>query len=168
MMKFARMPIVFNSKETGVDIVRDIEDRISMLDNLVELIVFTPKGSFGGDPDFGFEYWNHEYSNVNYREFNNEQTGMSLTGSHNEISKKECQESIRQSLATYAPQLKQVLVSINLNAAENEKLHKKKVPSKYLVTLIIEGIIDDGLGTTCKYKKKVEFLMEPTAKKYRI
>lgn len=168
MMKFASTPISFRSEESSIRIVRDIEERISMLDNLVELIVFTPRGSFVGDPDFGFEYWNHEYSNVHYREFNNEQTGMSSAGLYNEITKKECQESIRQSLSTYAPLLKQVAVSMELNSAEAEKQRKKKVPSKYIVTIKVDGIIEDGLGTTCKYEKDVMFLMEPTAKKYRI
>lgn len=168
MMKYSSTPIAFRSEEFNISIVRDIEERISMLDNLVELIVFTPRGSFVGDPDFGFEYWNHEYSNVHYREFNNEQTGMSSAGLYNEITKKECQESIRQSLSTYAPLLKQVAVSMELNSAEAEKQRKKKVPSKYIVTIKVNGIIDDGLGTTCQYEKSVMFLMEPTAKKYRI
>ena len=167
-MVFSSTPLSFNNTNTGISIVRDIEERISMLDNLVELIVFTPRGSFNGDPDFGFEYWNHEYSNVHYREFNNEQTGLSSGGIYNEITKKECQDSIRQSLSTYAPQLKQVFVSMELNSAEAEKQRKKKVPSKYVVTITVEGIIDDGLGTTCKYEKNVMFLIEPTAKKYRI
>ena len=166
-MKYSSTPITFRSEELSISIVRDIEERISMLDNLVELIVFTPRGSFVGDPDFGFEYWNHEYSNVHYREFNNEQTGMSSAGLYNEITKKECQESIRQSLSTYAPLLKQVAVSMELNSAEAEKQRKKKVPSKYIVTIKVNGIIDDGLGTTCQYEKSVMFLMEP-AKKYRI
>lgn len=168
MIKYSSTPITFRSEESRISIVRDIEERISMLDNLVELIVFTPRGSFVGDPDFGFEYWNHEYSNVHYREFNNEQTGMSAAGLYNEITKKECQESIRQSLSTYAPLLKQVAVSMELNSAEAEKQRKKKVPSKYIVTIKVNGIIDDGLGTTCQYEKSVMFLMEPTAKKYRI
>jgi len=167
-MRYASTPVTFRSEESSIRIVRDIEERISMLDNLVELIVFTPRGSFVGDPDFGFEYWNHEYSNVHYREFNNEQTGMSSAGLYNEITKKECQESIRQSLSTYAPLLKQVAVSMELNSAEAEKQRKKKVPSKYIVTIKVNGIIDDGLGTTCQYEKSVMFLMEPTAKKYRI
>ena len=167
-MRYASTPVTFRSEESSIRIVRDIEERISMLDNLVELIVFTPRGSFVGDPDFGFEYWNHEYSNVHYREFNNEQTGMSSAGLYNEITKKECLESIRQSLSTYAPLLKQVAVSMELNSAEAEKQRKKKVPSKYIVTIKVNGIIDDGLGTTCQYEKSVMFLMEPTAKKYRI
>ena len=167
-MKFASTPISFSNDESSISIIRDIDERISMLDNLVELIVFTPKGSFVGDPDFGFEYWNHEYSNVNYREFNNEQSGLLSAGLNNEITKKECQDSIRQSLSTYAPQLKQVTVSMELNSAEVAKQRKKKVPSKYIVTIKVDGIIEDGLGTTCKYEKDVMFLMEPTAKKYRI
>ena len=168
MMKFASTPISFSRDESSISIIRDIDEHISMLDNLVELIVFTPKGSFAGDPDFGFEYWNHEYSNVHYREFNNEQTGMLSAGLYNEITKKECQDSIRQSLSTYAPQLKQVIVSMELNSAEAANQRKKKVPSKYIVTIKVDGIIEDGLGTTCKYEKDVMFLMEPTAKKYRI
>ena len=167
-MKFASTPLSFKSEESSVCIVREIEERITMLDNLVELIVFTPRGNFAGDPNFGFEYWNHEYSNVHHREFNNEQIGLSYTGLCNEITKKECQDSIRQSLSTYAPQLKQVTVSMELDPAEAEKQQKKNVPSKYVVSIKVDGIIDDGLGTTCKYEKSVMFLMEPTAKKYRI
>jgi len=167
-MKFASTPISFRNAESSITIIRDIEERISMLDNLVELIVFTPKGSFNGDPDFGFEYLNHEYSNVQYRDFNNDQTGIARTGLYDEITRKECQDSIRQSLATYAPMLKQTIVSIELNSAETDKQGKRKVPSKYVVTIKVNGTIDDGLGTTCEYEKSVKFLMEPTAKKYRI
>lgn len=167
-MKFVSTPVSFRNEESSISIVRDIEERISMLDNLVELIVFTPRGSFVGDPDFGFEYWNHEYSNVHHREFNNEQTGFMSTVLYNEITKKECQDSIRQSLLTYAPQLKNVIVSMELNSADTEKQRKKKVLSKYSVAIKVDGYIDDGLGTTCKYEKNVVFFMEPTAKKYRI
>lgn len=166
-MEFACTPISFRKEESSIRIIRDIEERISMLDNLIELIVFTPRGSFVGDPDFGFEYWNHEFSNVHYREFNNEHMGITVVGVQNEITKKECQESIQRSLATYAPQLKQVVVLMELNSADSEKHLRKKAPSKYMVTIKIEGIIDDGLGTTTKYDKKLIFLMEPTAKKYR-
>lgn len=88
MMNYSSTPLTFKNSDTGISVVRDIQERISMLDNLVELIVFTPRGSFVGDPDFGFEYWNHEYSNVHYREFNNEQTGLSSGGLYNEITKK--------------------------------------------------------------------------------
>lgn len=167
-MNYISTPLSFKNSGLGMEINRDIEERISMLDNLIELIVFTPRGSFDGDPDFGFEYWNHEYSNVHYREFNNEQAGSFSQGLYNKILKKECQDSVRQSLATYAPQLKQVYVTMELQSAETESQRKKNVPSKYLVVIAVEGVIDDGLGTTCAYKKDIKFLMEPTAKKFRI
>lgn len=178
-MRFSSTPLSFNTTDSRITIVRNIEERISMLDNLVELIVFTPKGSFDGDPDFGFEYWNHEYSNILYRQFNNDQSGMVHNGMSNEITKKECEESIRESLATYAPQLKQVLVTMELKSVEEEMLQKsknienrmsnnKKQLSKYIVFVVVDGVIDDGLGTTCPYNKEVKFLMEPTAKNYNI
>ena len=66
-MKFISTPLVF--LDQGIRIRRDLEERVRMLDNLVELIVFTPRGQFDADPDFGFEYWNHEFSNVHYREY---------------------------------------------------------------------------------------------------
>ena len=168
MMSFVSTPVSFVNDDSNISLVRHIDERITMLDNLVELIVFTPRGSFIGDPDFGFEYWNHEYSNVHYREFNNEQMGSSSTGLCNEVTKKECQDSITMSLSTYAPDLKQVQVSMELDGAETERIRKKKVPSKYVVSIKVEGVIEDGLGTTCRYEKSVMFLMEPTAKKYRL
>jgi len=178
-MKFARSPIVFDKTESGVWLARDIEERISMLDNLVELIVFTPKGSFEGDPDFGFEYWNHEFSNINYRQFNNDQFGIERKSINNGVTKKECEQSIRQSLNSYAPILKQVMVTMELKSVEEERQKiseainrktpdERKQSSKYMVNLLIGGVVDDGLGTTCIYNKNVKFLIEPTAKKYNI
>ena len=138
-----------------------------MLDNLVELIVFTPRGSFVADPDFGFEYWNHEYANVHYREFNISQTGKIANGLYNEVTKKECEDSIRTSLATYEPMLKNVIVSIELDTTEGKSMRRKKVASKYEVNVVVEGRIDDGLGTLVPYRKVVVFLIEPTVKRYR-
>lgn len=167
-MKFSSTPLSFVTSDKNITIVRDIEEHISMLDNLVELIVFTPRGSFEADPDFGFEYWNHEFSNINYREFNNDYNSTSSEGLYNEITKKECQDSIRQSLAVYAPQLKNVNVAIEMNIASSDKQEQKKVLSKYLITVIVEAVIDYGMSTTVAYKKDVKFLIEPTAKKYKI
>lgn len=148
--------------------LRNIEDRLAMLDNLVELIVFTPRGSFEADPDFGFEYWNHEYSNVHYREFNTNQGGLlNQGGLKNEVTRKECEESIRISLATYEPMLKQVTVSIQLDSAMAKQRRKRRIASKYEVNVIVEGKLDDGLGTMRPYRKNVVFLVEPTVRHNR-
>ena len=167
-MNFTSTPIKFVDTENGIHLVRDVEERISMLDNLVELIIFTPRGSFESDPDFGFEYWNHEFSNVNYRGFNNDYYRSSDEGQYNEITKKECQDGVRQSLAVYAPQLKNVNVSVEMNVVGVEKQKNRKVLSKYMISVIVEGDIDYGLGTTVAYRKDVQFMIEPTAKKYKI
>lgn len=164
-MSFISTPLIFQN--SGASILRDINDHITMLDNLVELVVFTPRGSFAADPDFGFEYWNHEYSNVHYREFNNSQLGRIAKGLQNEVTKKECEDSIRTSLATYEPMLKNIAVSIVLNTANNKSSHRNKMASKYEVNVVVEGQLDDGLGTLQPYRKNVVFLVEPTVKRYR-
>ena len=162
-MRFVSTPLQFI--DSGTKLLRDIEDRILMLDNLVELIVFTPRGDFEADPDFGFEYWNHEFSNVHYREFNASQSGIVGGSLYNEKKKKECEDSIRQSLASYEPMLKNVMVSIELDTASQRQRRKRRVASKYAVNVIVEGGIDDGLGTLRPYRKVVVFLVEPTVKR---
>ena len=130
-MQFISTPLQLTQRGNTLSIERQIGDRVRMLDNLIELIVFTPRGSFAADPDFGFEYWNHEYSNVQYRAFNNDQTGMTTKNVVNEITREECHESIRRSLATYAPQLKNVVVE----KRRSEKLHDwvvDKIKSTYV------------------------------------
>lgn len=165
-MEFISTPLQFWDFDSRVSILRSTEERITMLDNLVELIVFTPRGSFSADPDFGFEYWSHEYTNVNAMQFNNNNTGRDHYSK--ESAKMRCQESIRQSLQTYAPELKDVEVTMNLEAAEAGMQGSKKVLSRYVVYITVEGSIDDGLGTTCAYQKDVVFLIEPTSKRVSI
>ncbi len=164
-MNYISAPLDFQSQGRQTMLKRDINDRIRMLDNLIELIVFTPRGSFAADPDFGFEYWNHEYSNVQYRAFNNDQTSITTKNVVNEITREECHESIRRSLATYAPQLNNVVVEMRLEATDSDRLSHLRLKSKYVVSIRVEGKLDDGAGTTAHYEKKVNFLIEPTVKK---
>ena len=164
-MAFISTPFAYHNTGSVLELERELNSQVELLDNLVELIVFTPRGSFLADPEFGFEYWNHEYSNIQYRSFNSGQSGMLAGPMGSEVTKSECQESIRKSLLIYAPQLKNVNVEVQLDTAFNkEQQRKKKVQSKHLVSINIEGEIDSGISTN-HYKKKVEFLMEPTAKR---
>lgn len=164
-MNFISNPLSYQNASSDLIIRRDLESEIEQLDNLIELIVFTPRGSFLADPEFGFEYWNHEYSNIQYRTFNSGQGGLLGDKTGQEVTKLECQESIRQSLQTYAPQLTKVNVAVELNAAQyNNREQKRKIQSKHLVSIIVEGEFDNGIGTS-KYKREIEFLMEPSAKK---
>ena len=164
-MNYIATPIDIALDGGKTHLSRPIDEHRGMLDNLVELIVFTPRGSFGADPDFGFEYWNHEFSNVQYRAFNNDQSiGMSKN-MLNEITREECHESIRRSLHTYAPQLKNVVVDMKLEATDSDRLIHLHIQSKYVVNITVRGELDDGAGTTTQYEKKVNFLIEPTLKK---
>ena len=165
-MAFIETPLTYKDN-TGI-IVRSLEERIAMIDNFIELIVFSPKGSFLADDDFGFEYWNHEYSNVHFRSFNHGQNGTYSNGLYNEVTLKECKESIEKSLSIYEPQLKQVNVSIELGSIKTGNESNHKLLSKYEVTIIITGVLDDGLGTIAPYKKEISFLMEPTVKRIKI
>ena len=164
-MSFISTPLAYQSPANKL-LKRNLESETELLDNLIELIAFTPRGSFLADPEFGFEYWNHEYSNIQYRAFNSGQGGVMGSKVGQEVTKLECQESVRQSLMTYAPQLTNVDVTVELNAAQNtERQQKRKVQSKHLFSIIVEGEFDNGIGTS-RYKKKIEFLLEPSAKKH--
>lgn len=165
-MAFIKTPLTY---EDNTEIIaRTLEERVAMIDDFIELIVFSPKGSFIADDDFGFEYWNHEYSNVHFRSFNHGQNGTYSNGLYNEVTLKECKESIEKSLSIYEPQLKQVNVSIELGSIKTEKESNHKLLSKYEVAIIITGVLDDGLGTIAPYKKEISFLMEPTVKRIKI
>jgi len=165
-MSFINIPFTYHNPSNEPLIKRDLKSEVEFLDNLLELIAFTPRGSFYADPDFGFEYWNHEYSNIQYRTFNSGHIGLVGGKISQEVTKLECQESIRQSLQTYAPQLTKVEVFVEVNAAQyNERQQKRNVHSKHIVSIVVAGDLDNGIGTS-KYKKKIEFLMEPSAKKY--
>jgi len=151
---FSKSPIV--EQEAG-----DIENSI---DSILDLIVFTPRGAFVADPDFGFEYWNHEFSNINVREFNNNYLGMvSNVKSLNEISRSQCERSLKESILSYEPRLRQPDVRVELDM--NSKRSRKSLPSKYEMRILITGFLDDGLGITRPYEKRISFMVEPIAKK---
>lgn len=151
---FSKSPIL--DQESG-----DIERSI---DSILDLIVFTPKGTFIADPDFGFEYWNHEFSNINVREFNNNYLGMvSNVKTLNEISRKQCENSLKESIQCYEPRLRQPDVRVELDI--NNKKSRKSIPSKYEMRILITGSLDDGLGIMRPYEKRISFMVEPVVKK---
>lgn len=136
---------------------RTLKEKTAMLDNLIELIVFTRCGSFNADPDFGFEYWNYEYSNVIDDIFNKDNAENG--------AKYRCQESIRRSLQTYAPELTGVRVEMKLDSPQHPGGNSDgKIISLHRVTVAVEVLLDAGISTFTKYRKDVEFLMEPMAK----
>ena len=159
MTSYLKTPLQIMNND-GVRILnRPLLDEVFMLDNMVELVVFTPRGSFAADPDFGFEFWNHEYTNVYLRDFSNGQKTLTT-----EITRQACEDSIRISLDSYLPTLKHVDVKMQLLELTSIKQNKIKTNSKYEVIVEVKGELDNGLGTLRPYLKTVRFLMEPTAK----
>ena len=63
--------------------------------------------------------------------------------------------------------LKQVAVAIQLDSAVAKQRRKRRIASKYEVNVIVEGKLDDGLGTMQPYRKSVVFLVEPTVRRNR-
>lgn len=166
MDSFITVPIQYHDNSSVM--VRDVPSRVKMLDNFIDLIVFTPRGSFEADPDFGFEYWNHEYANLQYREFNSGQNSRmsSSQGIHDEVTRQECQDSIRNSIMVYEPMLKHVDVQIELQLIAVDKIEKHIHTSRYQVSVCVTGDIEDGLGTLTPYRRQLSFLLEPTAKQF--
>lgn len=165
-MQYISTPLTILDNGSQLTIQRSIEEVITLLDNLVDLIVFTPKGTFSADPDFGFEYWDYEYANVSENLFNNN-VPMSAAEQGGEGAKTRCQNSVKQSLATYAPQLKDVEVTMQIERTGDMKPARRKVASRRRVDVMVQGYIDDGLGTRVLYTRPVVFLMEPTARRFR-
>ena len=135
----------------------------SCINSILDLIVFTPKGTFCADPEFGFEYWNHEFSNINVREFNNSYIGMvESVQTLNDVSRKQCEISLKDSIIAYEPRLINPEVKIELEI--NDKIGKRKSQSKYEMKIMISGSIDDGLGILKPFEKRISFMIEPTVK----
>ena len=164
-MRYINSPLTFRRTEHGVAIERNIDERITMMDNLVELIAFTSRGSFNADPDFGLEYWNHEYSNVSDTQFNNNNSGRDEF--YKESTKERCEASIAESLIAYAPKklkVRDIKVTMNLKDDILEN-NRNKVQSHHEVVIFVTAKLDDGMGTTCDYNREVSFMVEPTTRK---
>ena len=91
-----------------------------------------------------------------------------VNGLYNEITRKECQDSVKKSLEVYEHQLKQIDVSIELRPIDYNTIIRDKLSSKYEIVVVVTGMLDDGLGTFIPYNKNISFLMEPTVKRINI
>ena len=89
MTAYTSIPLSINVGQSPI-LERESGELENCINSILDLIVFTPKGTFSADPEFGFEYWNHEFSNINVREFNNSYMGMVADAqSLNDVSKKQ-------------------------------------------------------------------------------
>lgn len=163
--RYLKVPLQY---EADGFLKRSLDEEVRLLDNLIELIVFTPRGSFTSDPDFGFEYWNYEFANVHLLDFNNGHSASFEEGNASVITKKACIDSLTESLSIYGSCLKNVDVTMTLKSPEKPFSRGRKAFSKYEVVVTVRGTLDNGLETESKYEKSVQFLVEPIAKKKQI
>lgn len=166
-MNYILVPLSFKRSDGSVTIEREVEERLSMMDNLVELVVFTPIGSFRADPDFGLEYWNYEYANISDTQFN---TGADRGTDNKQSLKEQCEASIAESIKTYAPEklnVKDIMVTMNLNddAASVHGTHN--VYSHHIVVIHVAAKIDNGMDTSFQYTTEITFMMEPATKRMK-
>lgn len=162
-MNYISAPMTLVDSDEGVAIMRNIDEQRTMMDNLVELAVFTPKGSFNADPDFGLEYWNEEYANVNDSQFNNNAQRDEYTLLS---TKEKCEAGIAQNIIDYAPDLLKVRdVCVNMSMCDDDDVRNSY--SRHKMVVFVTAKLDDGLGTTSDYMREVSFMVEPTVIKRR-
>jgi len=152
-------PIIFTQHGDSLSLSRDICTKNSDIDNLIDLIIFTHKGSFSADPDFGFDYWKLEFTNTLGDGIINSYYASTSSILDREI-KESCQESIKKNIETYAPELKEITVSID----EYRKLQNINGHDIYRhsICVTVSGMLENGLGTSHPYTKKTSFSIEPT------
>lgn len=167
-MNYILVPLSFNRSDKSVIIEREIEERLSMMDNLVELVVFTPIGSFNADPDFGLAYWNYEYANISDTQFN---TGADRDTYNKQSLREQCEASIAESIKAYAPEklnITDIMVTMNLKDDATSVHGTHNVYSHHIVVIHVAAKIDNGMGTSFQYTIDITFMMEPTAKRRKI
>ena len=165
-MKYISIPISISQSDEDISIERNIEDQMKMMDNLIELIIFTPRGSFIADPDFGLEYWNHEYANISDAQFNN---NFGRDDFSKLSTKERCENSIIESIRAYAPRglkVKDINVVMNFKDSNGKDIRHSK--SHHEVVVFVSAKLYDGMGTTSDYVREISFMVEPTVKRVHI
>ncbi|MDE6279883.1 MAG: hypothetical protein K2M05_07900 [Paramuribaculum sp.] len=160
-MKFISTPISFVSSDSILSPDRQIDDPIAMMDNLIELIALTPKGTFNADPDFGFEYWDPVFADVSALQFN---SATGLDEYSRQGVKERCEAGIADCIATYAPiclKVRDVVVEMNLKDDKVRLIGPRKIYSHREVEVTVSAKIDDGMGTVRDYFREITFMMEP-------
>lgn len=164
-MQFISAPIDFVSADGVLTPERRIDNPIAMMDNLIEMIALTPKGTFNADPDFGFEYWDPVFADVSAMQYN----AVSALDEYSRQGVKErCEASIAECVAEYAPaclRVRNVAVEMNLKDDRMQLIGHRKVYSHREVEVTISAKLDDGMGTTRDYTRSITFMMEPVLKR---
>ncbi len=165
MMKFISVPIKFIQSDIGLECERPIENFGKIIDNLVEMIALTPKGTFTADPDFGFEFWDPLYGDIDNYMLNTNPDKIEI---RRHRSKELCEREFIECIINYAPpSIKFYEISAEISC-KNDKIQLRdsgKFFSYREVTIAISAKIDGGMGTQQDYYHEVSFMMEPISRR---
>lgn len=128
---------------------RKTSDLKESIDEFIELLVFTHPGECKFANDFGFNFWEYEFSNLSIDTFNN-----------TENPRRNFENNLKEAILKYEPRLSDVKVEVLLS---EENLLIKKTRIKFLVMIFIQGFIK-GIQKE-PYRKNLVFSMGPVIKK---
>jgi hypothetical protein len=119
------------------------------IDDFIDLIIFTHPGECKFAYDFGFNFWETEFSNLTVERFNN-----------SEYPRKLYEENLKETIQKYEPNLTDVRVEIFLS---DEELMISKLKINFFVVIFVHGFIK-GIRKE-PYRKNVIFSLGPVIKK---
>ena len=171
-MHYSNSPIRFiNDEQLNLQIERPLTNASSMIDNFVDTVVFTSIRRFKADEEFGFSFWDNEFIAMNLVDFNHGADYKIVKLKNNREEKvqmsragiRQCEKSVRDSIAYYIPFLKNLEVEIQLSMEKN-KYSRRGENSKYKVRVSVKGrltydeyiCIREG-----EYQREIEFFMDP-------
>jgi len=163
---YYKAPLQLNEKIGLLHVTKSIRESI---DAFLELIIFTPKGGFKADYDFGFEFWSNEFQNLMVEDFNqhiNETELVNRKGDY--TNRKNCLRELKKTIEFYEPRLDSVKIDLNLrqkNQIKNNLENKDEDQTKYDVVIVIRGEIHTINNTKENYLKQIVFTVGPAIKK---
>ncbi len=171
-MNYSNSPINFMlDGQLNLQIARPLTNVSAMIDNWVDTVVFTSIRRFKADEEFGFSFWDNEFIAMNLVDFNNGADYKMVRRKNNREEKvqmsragiRQCERSVRDSIAYYLPYLKHLEVEVQLSM-EKSKYSRRGENSKYVVRVLVKGRLtyNEYVGTReGEYHREVEFFMDP-------
>lgn len=160
-MNYCTAPLDFSENTDQVTVIRRLPLPVEvMLDNWMDMILFTGNRRFKADEEFGFSFWDNEFITLNLSNFNTSTEQESLANLES------CKQSIVNSIHYYLPFLHNVKVEIELTT-KNDKSPWKADRSKYAVHVTITALVgkNNAAGSAQKtYQKNAVFYMDPFMK----
>ncbi|MFH1119809.1 MAG: GPW/gp25 family protein [Bacteroidota bacterium] len=119
------------------------------IDDFIDLLVFTHPGECKFAYDFGFSFWETEFSNLTVERFNN-----------SEYPRKRYEENLKETIQKYEPNLTDVKVEILLS---DDELMINRLKISFFVVIVVHGFIK-GIRKE-PYRKNIVFSLGPVIKK---